>query len=452
MVAHGRTALAPQWGLPGARAPRTVTRMPSDTRLWHPFADMRAVREHGELVLVRGEGAHVWDDAGRRYLDATASLWCVNVGHGRREIVEAVAAQMRELATYSCFGDFANEPARALTARLADLAPVDDARVFLGSGGGDAIDTAAKLARRYFAAVGQPERVHLISRANGYHGTHGLGTSLGGIPANREGMGPLDAAVSSVPHDSLAALEAEIERVGAERVAAVFVEPVIGAGGVHQPPPGYVEGVAALCQRTGVLLVVDAIINGFGRLGTWFGIERFGVRPDLLCFAKGVTSGYLPLGGVIVSARVAAPFWEQGTTFRHGPTYAGHPACCAAALANLDILEREGLLERGRELEGEIVAALEPLAEHALVGEVRAGIGALGAVAFAPDALARAADLPARVAAAARVRGVIVRTLGEAVAISPPLVVSRAEVEEAAAAIGEALEAVADDLAELAGR
>src|SRR6266545_2450837 len=216
--------------------------MPADTRLWHPFADMHAVRGH-ELVIARGDGAVVWDEDGEEYIDGTASLWNVNVGHGRTEIVDAATAQMRELASYQVFGAFANRPALDLAERLASLAPLDDPRIFLGSGGGDAIDTAAKLARRYFAAIGTPERTHLISRSQGYHGTHGMGTSIGGIPANREDVGPLDPDASIVAWDSVDALEAEIERVGAERVAAIFVEPVIGAGGVRQPAPGYIEGV-----------------------------------------------------------------------------------------------------------------------------------------------------------------------------------------------------------------
>jgi putrescine---pyruvate transaminase len=419
--------------------------MPSNTRLWHPFADMHAVRGN-ELVIARGDGAVVWDEDGKEYIDGTASLWNVNVGHGRTEIVEAAMAQMRELASYQVFGAFANRPALDLAERLASLAPLDDPRIFLGSGGGDAIDTAAKLARRYFAAIGQPDRTHLISRTQGYHGTHGMGTSIGGIPANREGIGPIDPDVSVVAYDSVGALGAEIDRLGADRVAAVFVEPVIGAGGVLLPPPGYIEDVAALCQRTGVLFVCDSVIAGFGRLGSWFGIERFGVRPDLLTFAKGVTSGYLPLGGVVVGAKVAAPFWDEGAWFRHGPTYSGHPTVCAAALANLDIMEREGLLERGNELEGEMAAALAPLADHALVGEIRAGIGALGAVAFSRDALAEAPDLAQRTFAAARERGVLVRGLADAVALSPPLVITREQVDRAAEVIGEALDVVARDV------
>ncbi|HEY7619585.1 MAG TPA: aspartate aminotransferase family protein [Solirubrobacteraceae bacterium] len=420
--------------------------MPADTRLWHPFADMHAVRDR-ELVIARGEGVHVWDEDGTKYLDGTASLWCVNVGHGRQEIAEAVAAQMRELATYQTFGVFANRPALDLAERLAAVAPLDDPRIFLVSGGGDAIDTAAKLARRYFAAIGQPERTHLISRSQGYHGTHGLGTSIGGIPSNREGVGPLDPDASIVPWDSVDALAAEIERLGAERVAAVFVEPVIGAGGVLQPPSGYVEGVAALCERTGVLFVCDSVIAAFGRLGTWFGAERFDVRPDLLTFAKGVTSGYLPLGGVVAGAKVAAPFWDVGDAwFRHGPTYAGHPTVCAAAMANLDIIERENLLARGRELEDEIGAAFGALTGAPLVGEIRTGIGALAAVAFAPEALAEAPDLPARLFAAGRERGVLVRPLGDGVAFSPALIITREEVEHVAEVVGDALEAIARDV------
>jgi putrescine aminotransferase len=419
----------------------------SDSRFWHPFADMHATSS-AEFTLVSGDGVHVIDEEGRRYLDGTASLWNVNVGHGRAELADAAAAQMRELATYGAFGNFSNKPARELTDRLAALAPVDGAKIFLTSGGGDSIDTAAKLARRYFAAVGKPERVHLISRSQGYHGTHGLGTSLGGIAVNRADVGPLDPHSSQVPHDSLEALEAEIERVGADRVAAVFVEPVIGAGGVHQPAPGYLEGVAELCERTGVLHVVDAVIAGFGRLGEWFGPERWGLRPDMIVFAKGVTSGYLPLGGVVISGAIAAPFWDEPNPpwFRHGPTYAGHPTCCAVALANLDIIEREGLLARGRELEGELAAALRPLASHALVGGVRAGTGALAAVALTGEVLGREPKAPMRVWTHARDRGVLVRPLGDTVALSPPLIATREHIDTATTAIADALDAVASEL------
>ena len=425
--------------------------MPADTRLWHPFANMHAVRGH-EHVIARGDGCYVWDEDGNRFLDGTASLWNVNVGHGRTEIVDAAMAQMRELASYQVFGAFANRPALDLAERLASFAPVDDPRVFLGSGGGDAIDTAAKIARRHFIVRGETERVHIISRTGGYHGTHGFGTSIGGIEANVTNWGPLIGDTSTVPYDSLEALEAEIQRVGPDRVAAFFCEPVIGAGGFYPPPEGYIEGVADLCAEHGVLFVVDAVICGFGRLGTWFGVERWeDVRPDMITFAKGVTSGYLPLGGVVVNGKVSAPFWEGDAWFRHGPTYSGHPTVCAAAMANLDIMERENLLARGAELEDEIATALGTVSGHPLVGDVRAGIGALGAVAFAREALAEAPDLPARIYAAARDRGVLFRPLGDAVAFSPALVMTREEVDHAAEVVGEALDAVARDVPAAAG-
>ncbi|MGB2712413.1 MAG: aminotransferase class III-fold pyridoxal phosphate-dependent enzyme, partial [Conexibacter sp.] len=353
-----------------------LDRTAAQTRLWHPFSDMATVRRAGEFVILRGEDVWVWDAEGRRYLDATASLWYANIGHGRREIADAVHEQMRALEAYSAFGDFANEPALALAERLARLAPMADARVFLTTGGGDAIDTAAKLARRYWTARGEPERVHLIGRTAAYHGTNGYGTSLGGIEANRAGFGPPMGHTSLVAHDSLAALELELQRIGPRRVAAVFAEPVMGAGGVLLPPDGYLEGVAALCADDGVLLVVDEVICAFGRLGRWFGCERWELEPDMVVFAKGVTSGYLPLGGVLVSGTVAEPFWrEPGTPLRHGATYSAHATCCAAALANLAVLERDGLVRRGEQLERPLLRALAPLAEHLLVQEVRGGVG-----------------------------------------------------------------------------
>jgi adenosylmethionine-8-amino-7-oxononanoate aminotransferase len=392
----------------------------SDTAFWHPFAAMGAVRT-AEFVVTRGEDVWLWDGSERRYLDATASLWCVNVGHGRQEIVEAVAAQMRELATYQTFGDFTNRPALELTRRLAALAPVPGAKIFLASGGGDAIDTAAKMAREYFVRTGEPERTVLVSRENAYHGTHGFGTSLGGMPANRLAA-PFVPDVVRVAHDDAEALETELLRIGPERVAAFFMEPVIGAGGVLPPPPGYVERVREICTRHGVLLVIDSVICGFGRLGDWFGVDRFGIVPDLVVFAKGVTSGYLPLGGVVAHERVAAPFWEPGAAaFRHGATYAGHPTACAAALANLDLLEGDGLLKRADSLELTLHAALRSLADHPLVSEVRGGTGVLGALGLDADRVAADPGLPAAVTRGARERGVLIRPMISSVGFSPPL-------------------------------
>jgi len=314
------------------------------TAFWHPFADMAAVSRR-ELTIERGEGVWVWDADDNRYLDATASLWYANIGHGRAEVIDAVTAQMRKLEAYQTFGDFGNQPAAELCAKLAARAPMEDARVFLASGGGDAIDTAAKIARRHFIIRGETERVHIISRTGGYHGTHGFGTSIGGIEANVTNWGPLVGGTSTVPYDSLEALEQEIQRVGPDRVAAFFCEPVIGSGGVLAPPEGYIEGVADLCAEHGILFVVDAVICGFGRLGTWFGSDYFGIQPDLMTVAKGLTSAYYPLSGSIVSERIWNVLADHTpTVFGHGYTYTAHPLAAAAGLANLDVIESDGLI------------------------------------------------------------------------------------------------------------
>jgi adenosylmethionine-8-amino-7-oxononanoate aminotransferase len=415
-----------------------------DTSLWHPFSDMAAVRGH-ELVLVRGEGVHVWDDAGNRYLDGCASLWYSNVGHGREEIAEAAARQLRTLETWSIFGEVANPPALELAGKLSSVAPMDDAKVFFTTGGGDAIDTAAKLTRLYWQTIGQPERLQIIGRTNGYHGTMAFGTSIGGIEAVRAGWGPLVPGTSQVQHDSAQALRDEIERVGPERVAAFFCEPVMGAGGVFPPAPGYIEEVAAVCAEHGILLVIDAVITAFGRLGDWIGCERFGVRPDLITFAKGVTSGYLPLGGVIVSDRVAEPFWsEPGRVMvRQGQTYAGHATVCAAGVANLEIIEREGLLSKGRELEDELYGALKPFEEHPLVGEVRGGVGLMAGIELAAQVLEDDHGAATKLYRGVRSRGVLLRAHGRGLAVSPPLIATVEHIREIADAVGGALDELA---------
>jgi adenosylmethionine-8-amino-7-oxononanoate aminotransferase len=402
----------------------------TDTTLWHPFADMAAIRG-SEFVISRGEGVWLYDENGRRYLDGSASLWYCNVGHGRPEIAEAVAEQMRKLEAWSIFGNYATPPALELADALAERSSLEDAKVFFTTGGGDAIDTAAKLARLYWQVRGEPNRLHIISRTNGYHGTMAFGTSIGGMEAVRAGYGPLVPSTSQIEWNDAEALAAEIERLGAEQVAAFFIEPVIGAGGVYPPPAGYVERVAEICRDAGVLFVCDSVICGFGRLGSWFGYERFGIEPDVITFAKGVTSGYLPLGGVIVSGRVADPFWSEPgrITWRHGQTYAGHATVCAAALANIEIMEREGLVERGRELEAELYGTLAPLADHPLVGEVRGGTGMMTGIALDPDALAADPALTLKASAAVREHGgVILRALGQALAVSPPLTLSSDEI------------------------
>jgi putrescine---pyruvate transaminase len=419
--------------------------MPASTgALWHPFADMAALER--PVVMDRAEGVWVWDEDGRRYLDGSAGLWYANVGHGRAEIGRAVAAQLAWIETHHVFNDYATRPALELAERLSGLAPTPGSKVFLVSGGGDAIDTAAKLARLHWAAQDRPERVHIISRTGGYHGTHGFGTSLAGIPSNQEGYGPLVADVGAIPYDSVDALAAEIARRGADRIAAFLFEPVIASGGVLPPPDGYLEDAAALCREHGILLIADAVVCGLGRLGTWFGVERWGIEPDLIAFAKGVTSGYLPLGGVIAAPSVAEAFWRPGgPSFRHGPTYSGHATCCAAALANLDILERERLPERSRELERPLLAALEPLADHPLVDSVRGGVGLLGAFDLRADVLAHHPNAVMSALVLARAAGVLTRPLERGLAVSPPLTIARDELS----LLGDCLWRGLDALAEL---
>ncbi|HEV7468630.1 MAG: adenosylmethionine-8-amino-7-oxononanoate aminotransferase [Pseudonocardia sp.] len=414
---------------------------PADHPLWHPFAAMDRVRHH-RTVISRAEDVWVFDDTGKRYLDGTAALWYSNVGHGRREIIDAIRDQLDTLDAYQVFNDFANEPALRLAGELAERAPMDGAKIFFTSGGGDSIDTAAKMARAYFAAIGQPDRTILLHREHSYHGTHGLGTSLAGIPGNRVAPPFVPDVVQTAWNDA-EMLEETIRELGAERVAAFFCEPVIGAGGVLPPPPGYLEAAAEVCARHGVLFVADAVICGFGRLGNWFGIERFGVRPDLVVFAKGVTSGYQPLGGVVVSGRVAEPFWDRpGQVFKHGQTYSGHPVACAAALATIGVLERDGLLERARQTEETLAQVLKSLADHPLVDHVRAGTGVLGALELDDRQLTARPDLPAVLFAAIRERGVLVRPMGSSLGFSPPLTVTDEHLDLMADAVRIGLDSV----------
>jgi putrescine---pyruvate transaminase len=422
---------------------RTEHRAIRETALWHPFANMAQVKNE-EIVLVRGDGCEVIDRAGRRYLDAAGSLWYCNIGYGRDEIAAAVERQIRTLHAYSTFSAYATEPALALAERVGALAPPPGGKVFFTSGGSEAVDTAAKLVRRYWTAVGRPEKQVVISRQYAYHGMAAYGTSLGGIAANAEGLGTLVPETVHVRHDSVEALAAQIEILGSERVAAFIGEPVIGAGGVIPPPEGYWRDVAALCGEHDVLLCADEVITGFGRLGRWFGCERFDFVPDLLVFAKGITSGYMPLGGVVVGPRVQEPFWSgDGLWFRHGYTYSGHAAACAAGLASLDILEREGLVARVAELEAPFAESVASLAEHPLVHETRA-IGLMGAVELAPAEVHEEPSLVDRVVRLARAEGVLTRSLrGRALHLSPPFTITTEQLDAIARGLRRALDAAA---------
>ena len=415
------------------------------TRFWHPVADMSAVSASGELLLDRAHGVHVWDESGRRYLDATASLWYCNVGYGRDEIADAAAAQMKRLPAYSHYGDVSSRPTTELAERIARIAPMEDAVVFFASGGGESVETAVKLVRRYWSLLGRETKTTVISRERAYHGLAGYGTSIVGTDAFTVGVGPFAGGTLRVPWDDAAALAEAIDRAGAENVAAFFCEPIVGAGGVLAPTPGYLEEVRRICRERDVLFVADEVICGFGRVGDWFASTRFGLEPDLVTFAKGVTSGYVPLGGVIVGARVREPFWAPGAgVWRHGYTYSGHATATAAAHANLDIIERDALLEQARALEAEVAEALSPLASHPLVSEVRAGLGVLAAVQVAPDALAEDPGLSDRVCLAARGHVVLTRVLVRGgLQVSPALVIDASGLAE----LVDGLRAALDDCA-----
>jgi len=410
---------------------------------WHPFADMSVVAGN-DFVITGGDGAVVNGADGRQYLDGTAALWYCNVGHGRKEIAEAVAQQMSAIASYSNFGDYATQPTLDLADRLARMAPVEDARIFFTSGGSDSVDTAAKLARRYWQIMGEHERTTIITRTRSYHGMHMAGTSLAGIPGNREGYGTLDTHVRNVEWDDPWALAKEIDDLGAEKVAAFFCEPVIGAGGVHIAPEGYMQEVRAICKERGVLFVADEVITGYGRTGAMFGSDLFALNPDMLLTAKGLTSGYLPMGAVFIAGHIAEPFWTTpGLIWRHGYTYSGHAASAAAAMANLDIIERENLVQVVADSQLALRAALLPLRAHDLVTEVRGGVGLLGAVQIDPLAAAADSTLLPRILKETRNRGVLTRILADGgLQISPPFVMTREQMQQMAQAIDEALSAV----------
>lgn len=412
---------------------------------WHGFADMHLVKD-AEVVIRGAEGVWLETIDGRRLLDATAALWYCAVGYGRRSIADAVAEQLMSVAAYSSFGAYTTETTLALADRLAALAPIPDARVFLGSGGSDAVDTAGKLVRRYWDVAGRPEKRIIVSREHGYHGMHAWGTSLAGIPGNKAGYnGAIIDEVVHVGIDDTESLGALFEQRGGE-IAAFIGEPVVGAGGVYPPQPSYWAEVQRLCREHDVLLIADEVITGFGRTGELWGSQRYGISPDLVLFAKVVTSGYLPLGGVLVGPRVAAPFWEgsaAGPMFLHGYTYSGHAAACAAAMANLDIIEGEGLVARVAGMEAGFDAAVRRLEGAPLVGEVRT-VGLTAAAAVAADRLAADPSLPAKVVGAALRHGVATRVIrGHAIQISPAFTITEGEVDTLVDGLGAAFEDVA---------
>lgn len=398
----------------------------------HPFARPAA---EDFIEIVSGQGATVQDRHGQTYIDAMASLWYCNIGHGRPEIADAVAAQLRELDAFHAFDRFTTPAAEQVCAEVAALSGMDGARVFLTSSGSEAVDSAVKLVRAARTVAGTPERTIVISRAPSYHGVTYGGLAATGLPQNQAGFGQMLPGVIHVPKDDVEAVR-EILADRGDTVAAVIAEPVIGAGGVYPPHGDYLRQLRTLCDEYGVWLILDEVICGFGRLGTWFGAHHYGVEPDLITFAKAITSGYVPLGGVVVGADVLSAFdHDPEFVLRHGHTYSGHPTACAAALANLEILRKEQLLDRAEPVGTRLSTGLRSAAQGGGVTDVR-GEGAVWAVGL--DAGVDAATVRDEMLK----RGVIVRPIGtDTVAFCPPLVITDAQVDRCVDAFAGALAA-----------
>ena len=418
----------------------------------------------GTHVIVSGSGVFLQDAQGRQLLDGLAGLWCVNVGYGRAEITDAVAAQMRQLAYYPSFFNSTTEPAIRLAARLASLAPPRVQHTIFCNSGSEANESALKIIRGYWKLRGQPQRTKILSREFSYHGVTLATTSMTGLPSC---SAPFDLPLPGflhvpAPHAYAADREGDpvaygkwcveetarvIEREGADTIAAMFVEPVQGAGGVIPPPAGYLAALRALCREHGILFVADEVITAFGRVGDWFASNLWDLDPDLISLAKGLTSGYLPLGATMVSDEIADVLLHHGY-FAHGFTYSGHPTTCAAALANLDIIENDGLIPRVRTNLGPYFQEkLRAFAGHPAVGEVR-GTGLIGALELVPRggkaALTPTMMLGIKAAALARQEGVIVRGIRDIVAVAPPLTITREETDQLFDAVGKALDRLED--------
>ena len=418
----------------------------------------------GTRVIVSGSGVFLQDAQGRQLLDGLAGLWCVNVGYGRAEITDAVAAQMRQLAYYPSFFNSTTEPAIRLAARLASLAPPRVQHTIFCNSGSEANESALKIIRGYWKLRGQPQRTKILSREFSYHGVTLATTSMTGLPSC---SAPFDLPLPGflhvpAPHAYAADRESDpvaygkwcveetarvIEREGADTIAAMFVEPVQGAGGVIPPPAGYLAALRALCREHGILFVADEVITAFGRVGDWFASNLWDLDPDLISLAKGLTSGYLPLGATMVSDEIADVLLHHGY-FAHGFTYSGHPSTCAAALANLDIIENDGLIPRVRTNLGPYFQEkLRAFAGHPAVGEVR-GTGLIGALELVPRggkaALTPTMMLGIKAAALARQEGVIVRGIRDIVAVAPPLTITREETDQLFDAVGKALDRLED--------
>ncbi|PKV46149.1 putrescine aminotransferase [Janthinobacterium sp. 61] len=422
----------------------------------HPFTDFQDLASKGARVMVRGDGVYLWDSQGKKIVDGMSGLWCVNVGYGRTSISQAVYRQMETLPFYNSFFGTTNVPAAQLAAKLAQISPPQFQHVFFTSSGSEGNDTNLRMVRRYWDLLGYKERHTIISRHNAYHGSTVAGASLGGMDGMHaqgglpipgiahigqpnyleagQGMSPEEFGVKAAGW-----LEDKILEIGADKVAAFIGEPVQGAGGVIIPPSTYWPEVQRICDKYGILLIADEVICGFGRLGRWFGSELFGIKPDLITFAKGVTSGYVPLGGVLVGDRVAKVLIEQGGEFTHGFTYSGHPVACAAALENIRIIEEEQLVAKVADDTGPYLKqCFARLGEHPLVGYADscglvAGLNLVrkkGATVHENVLFDEDQGVGMLCRGHMFDNGVIMRAVGERMIVAPPLVMTRAQIDE----------------------
>ena len=434
----------------------------------HPFTDFKGLAAQGSRIIVRADNIYLWDSEGHKILDAMSGLWCVNLGYGQRSLIDAAARQMAELPFYNAFFQTATPPAIALAELLAEVSPPQFQHVFFTGSGSEGNDTIVRMVRRYWDIVGQPDRKIIIGRINGYHGSTMAGASLGGMRGmHAQGGLPIpDIHHIDQPHrfelgrgQSHAAfgltaaswLEAKIHELGPENVAAFIGEPVQGAGGVIVPPATYWPEIQRICDRYAVLLVSDEVICGFGRTGAWFGCETMGFKPDLMTFAKGVTSGYVPLGGVMVGERVARALIDHGGEFNHGFTYSGHPTACAVALTNIRLLQELRVVETVRDDTGPYLAAqFALLNEHPLVGETQT-CGLMGAVQLVKDkSTLTPFDGAMEVGMLCRghcfSNGLIMRAVGDRMIVAPPLVITRAQIDEMMRLIRRCLDLSLDEL------
>ena len=438
---------------------------------WHPFTDTANLAAKGARVITRAEGVWLTDSDGNRILDGMAGLWCVNVGYGREEIAEAISRQARELPYYNTFFQSTHPPVAEFSEALCAQAPAHMNRVFFTNSGSESNDTVFRLARVYWDCMGKPQKKHFIGRKNGYHGSTVAAASLGGMNAMHvqsglpiEGIHHInqpywfgegrDTGLSAEEFGLARAqeLEAKIREVGAENIAAFIAEPIQGAGGVIIPPETYWPEIQRICREHDILIVADEVICGFGRTGNWWGCETFGIEADLMPIAKGLTSGYVPMGGVLISDRVAGPVMEHAGEFVHGYTYSGHPLACAAGMANLRILQEEDLPGRvGRDIGPYLKSRWEALADHPLVGEARM-TGLVGAMELVRDKTTMerfqsetSAGMHCRDLSVSH--GLVMRAVGDTMIISPPLIITEAECDTLVLTARQALDALAEKLA-----